>query len=186
MHRDRVFGYSLFELLVTIGIAVLVLSLGLPSFGSLVAEHRLRVEVDALFHAMHLARKESIMRRRVVTLCPSRDGLSCVPGDDWSHGWIMFVNLDRDLPAARDPGEPVLRAHAASSHNQVFANRQSFSFRATQLRATNGTLLFCDKARRAAPRALVVSHTGRARVSRTDSRGRPRACPDYVKLMSPL
>lgn len=186
MHRNRACGYTLFELLMTIGIAVLVMSLGLPSFGRLVADHRLRVDVDALFHAMHLARKESIMRRRVVTLCPSRDGLSCLPGVDWSDGWIMFVNLDRDLPADRDPGEPVLRAYAANSHNQVFGNRRSFSYRSTHLRATNGTLLFCDKARRAAPRALVVSHTGRPRVSRTDSRGRPRACPDYVKLMPPI
>jgi type IV fimbrial biogenesis protein FimT len=175
-------GYSLYELIITVGIAALVLSLGVPSFGKMLANHRLKIEVDALFHAVHLARKESIVRRRAVTLCPSRDGQNCIAGFDWSGGWIMFVNLDRDTPAARDPGEPLLQRNSVSSHNNVTANRRSFSFRTTALRATNGTFIFCDKARRASPRALVVSYTGRPRVSRIDRSGDPYICPDYVKL----
>ncbi len=174
-------GYSLYELIITIGMVALVMSLGVPSFGRMLADQRLKVEVDAIFHAVHLARKESVVRRRAVTLCPSPDGQNCEPGFDWSYGWIMFVNLDRDAPAARDVDEPVLQQYSVSSHNQVVANRGSFSFRTTALRATNGTFIFCDKARRAAPRALVVSYTGRPRVSRIDRHGKPYKCPDYVK-----
>ena len=175
--RQQAGGYSLYELIVTIGVVALVMSLGVPSFGRMLADHRLKAEVDALFHAVHLARKESVVRRRAITLCPSRDGLNCEPGFDWSHGWIMFVNLDRDAPAARDPDEPVLQRFSGTLHNLVSANRRSFSFRTTELRATNGTLIFCDKARRAAARALVVSYTGRPRVARQDRRGKPYRCP---------
>lgn len=170
-------GYSLYELIITIGVVAVITSLGVPSFGKMVADHRLRVEVDALFHAVHLARKESILRRRAVTLCPTRDALNCQPGMDWSIGWMMFVNLDRDQPATRDSNEPVLQQFSVDIHNQVTANRTSFSFRTTELRATNGTFIFCDKAGRAAPRALVVSYTGRPRVSRNDRRGNPYECP---------
>ena len=67
-------GYSLYELLMTLGLVTLIMTLGVPSFGAIVANQRLRVEVDALFHAIHLARKESIVRRRVMSLCPTRDG----------------------------------------------------------------------------------------------------------------
>ena len=116
------------------------------------------------------------MRRRAVTLCPSRDGQNCEPGFDWSGGWIMFVNLDRDAPARRDSDEPVLQQFSVSLHNKVTANRRSFSFRTTALRATNGTIIFCDKARRAAARALIVSYTGRPRVSRIDRSGKPYQC----------
>ena len=172
------FGYSLYELLITMGVFALVLTLGIPSFGKIVANHRLRVEVDALFHAVHLARKESIVRRRAVTLCPTHDGEHCAGGFDWSDGWMMFVNLDRDRPARRDDGEPVLRHHTAILHNEITANRRSFSFRTTALRATNGTIVVCDRTRRVAPRALIVSYTGRPRVSLTDRRGRPWNCPD--------
>lgn len=186
MSRKPADGYSLYELIMTVAVVALVLSLGVPSFGRIVAEHRLRVGVDTLFHAIHLARKESIVRRRVVTLCPSADGQNCLSGFDWSEGFIMFVNRDRDSPAQRDADEPLIRQYPASSHNKVVANRRSFSFRTTALRATNGTFILCDKARRAKARALIVSYTGRPRVSLIDRFGKPRQCPDYVKLTASL
>lgn len=179
-------GYSLYELIGTVGLVALVLSLGVPSFGRIVAEHRLKVEVDVLFHAIHLARKESIVRRREVTLCPSANGRDCLPGFDWSEGFIMFVNLDRDGPAERDPDEPVIQRYSTSSHNLILANRRSFSFRTTALRATNGTFTLCDKARRGAARRLIVSYTGRPRVSLIGRDRNPRQCSDYVKLTSRL
>ena len=126
-------GYSLYELVITIGVVALVMSLGVPSFGRMLANHRLKVEVDALFHAVHLARKESVVRRRAVTLCPSHDGQNCSPGFDWSAGWIMFVNLDRDAPASRDLDEPLLQQFSVNLHNQVVANRRSFVLTATEI-----------------------------------------------------
>ena len=50
--------------------------------------------------------------------------------------------------------------------------------RATQKRATNGTLVVCDRAARASPVALVVSYTGRPRAAEKDPRGRPYSCAD--------
>ncbi len=101
-YRYRIRGFSLYELLMTLTLVALVLTLGIPSFGSIVANNRLRVEVDALFHAVHLARKASVVRRRVITICPSYDGFNCEPCLDWSMGWMMFVNTARDQPPARD------------------------------------------------------------------------------------
>ena len=171
-------GYSLLELLMTLGLFALVLTLGIPSFGAIVANHRLRVEVDQFFHAIHLARKASVVRRRVVTICPTANGRDCGGAADWSTGWMMFVNLDRDWPARREADEPILRWLKVQPQNRVVANRLSFSLRSVDLRATNGTLVFCDRAGRARPRALVISYTGRPRVAYTDRRGQPYACPD--------
>jgi len=171
-------GFSLYELLMTMTLASLVLTLGVPSFGSIVANHQLRVEVDALFHAVHLARKSSIVRRRVVTLCPSHNGSDCEPGFDWSIGWIMFVNTDRDYPVVRDDNEAILSHHPVDQNTRIMSNRKTFTLRSTELRATNGTLVFCDRRGRASARALVISYTGRPRVSRKDRRGRPYRCAD--------
>lgn len=173
-HTER--GYSLYELAMTLALAALVLTVGLPSFGSLAADKRLRTETDALFHAVHLARKASIVRRRVVSLCPSVDGTSCSQGYDWSMGWIVFANVDRDEPPQVDAGEPVLQLHAVDERVQITANRRGFTLRSTHLRATNGTLVVCDRSGRAETRALVVSYTGRPRVARTDSRGNDYTC----------
>jgi type IV fimbrial biogenesis protein FimT len=171
-------AYTLYELLITLGLASLVLTIGLPSFSNIVADHRLRMEVNALFHNVHLARKESIARRRAVTLCPSADGQSCGPSEAWSDGWIRFVNIDRDEPPVRDVGEPLLHHHRVSPGSVIVANRAAFTLRSTRLRATNGTLVVCDRKNRAEPRALVISFTGRPRVTRSDRRGNPYGCDD--------
>jgi type IV fimbrial biogenesis protein FimT len=171
-------GYSLYELLMTLALVALILTLGLPSFGSLVADKRLRVETDALFHAVHVARKSSLVRRRAVSLCPSVDGESCNPGYDWSDGWIMFANVDRDDPPRVDGNEPVLARHSVDDTVRILANRRGFTLRSTHLRATNGTLVVCDRAGRAKARALVVSYTGRPRVAAADSRGNAYRCND--------
>ena len=171
-------GFSLYELVMTLGLITLVTTLAVPSFGAIAANHRLRVETDKLFHAIHHARKESVVRRRVVTICPTIDGQNCGNAADWSAGWMMFVNIDRDWPATRETDEPVIKWLKVHPRTRVAANRRSFSLRSVDLRATNGTLVFCDRASRGRPRALVVSYTGRPRVAYENTRGRPYRCPD--------
>ena len=176
--RQNTRGYSLYELLMTLTLVALIAGLGLPSFSGIVARAGMHVEINALFHAIHVARKESIMRKRIVSLCPSLDGLSCEPGLDWSNGWLMFENTDRDEPPRRDSGEPLLQAHQVGENVRIMANRPGFTLRATQKRATNGTFVVCDRSDRAVPVALVVSYTGRPRVTRETRRGEPYSCAD--------
>ncbi|MFQ5610106.1 MAG: GspH/FimT family pseudopilin [Woeseiaceae bacterium] len=176
--RRKKLGFSLYELLITIAIASTILAVGVPSFGELVARNRQSAEINALFHAVHVARKESIMRRRVVSICPSTDGLQCAPGRDWSAGWLMFENADGDEPPFVDPGEPVLDRHRVNTAVRLSANRKGFTLRAVFKRATNGTIVACDVADRVPPKALVISYTGRPRVALKTTRGKAYACLD--------
>jgi type IV fimbrial biogenesis protein FimT len=169
-------GFSLLELLLTIALVALILGLGVPSFSKISARARQGVALDALFHAVHLARKESIMRRRVVSLCPSFDGLRCAPGSDWSGGFLVFENSDRDEPPQVDGGEPVLHRHSPPEGIEIRANRRGFTLRSTVLRATNGTIVVCDRAGRIPARAVVISYTGRPRVALETPRGTPYSC----------
>jgi type IV fimbrial biogenesis protein FimT len=171
-------AFSLYELLMTMTLIALVLTLGIPTFGSIIANHRLMVEINALFHDVHLARVGSVVRRRAVAICPTYDGLNCEADFDWSMGWMTFVNTDRDYPVARDDDEPVLSHHQVDQNALIMSNRKSFTFRSTELRTTNGTLVFCDRGGRATARALVISYTGRPRVTREDSRGESYPCLD--------
>lgn len=171
-------GYTLYELLLTLGLIAALAAVGLPSFAETIARQRQAAEINALFHAVHVARKTSIVRRRVISLCPSTDGTSCLDSTDWSAGWILFENTDRDAPPGVDPGESVLRYHRVSEAIRIHANRKGFTMRATTLRATNGTLIACDAADRIPARALVVSYTGRPRVADRMTSGEPYRCPD--------
>ncbi len=171
-------GFTLYELLLSLALVAILVSLGVPSFATLLARSRQAVEINALFHAVHLARKESIVQRKVVSLCPSVDGLRCRPGTDWSSGWIVFRNADRDSPPQVDPGEVVILAHTVADNFRVSANRRGFTLRATVRRATNGTFVVCDSQNRVRPKALVVSYTGRPRVAGERLDGRPYSCAD--------
>ena len=169
-------GFTLYELIMTIALVGIVLAAGLPAFSSTLARNRQAVEINALFHAIHGARKESIMRRKVVSLCPSSDGRHCEPGMDWSAGWIMFENRDRDSPPTVDPGEAVLQVHRVTGQTRIHANRRGFTLRATYLRATNGTFIVCDRAASIPAKALVISYTGRPRVAFERPDGTPYTC----------
>jgi type IV fimbrial biogenesis protein FimT len=171
-------GFTLFELLMTVALAAIILTIGLPSFSNTLARNRQNIEINALFHAIHLAREESIRRREVMTVCASSDQRTCSGGLDWSAGWILFNNTDRDSPPQVDPGEAVVMAHRVDASVRVSANRRAFTFRATYRRATNGTLVFCERNDRIPARALVVSYTGRPRVAATTPNGTPHSCAD--------
>ena len=116
------------------------------------------------------------MRKQVVSICPTLDGNACSPGRDWSHGFLVFENGDRDDPPQIDAGEILLHRHRTNGSVKIAANRRGFTLRATFLRATNGTLVVCDRAGRVMPRALVISYTGRPRVAGQSPDGAPYAC----------
>lgn len=171
-------GYSLYELLITMAIGAVVLGASVPMFSDVLARNRQRAEINALFHAMYDARKQSLASRRVVSLCPSDGRPQCQPGTDWSNGWIMFVNADRDWPPFVDSGESIIRYHRVHSQVRLTANRSGFTSRGIRQRATNGTFVACDRAARVVPRALVISYTGRPRATVAKPNGDPYDCAD--------
>ena len=170
-------GLSLLELVVVIGVVSMVLALGVPAFEQIIHTNRLVAEANKMIRTVHLAKNEAAKHNREVVICPSLDGSKCVGNlSAWQDGWLLFVNLDRDRPVAIDDGEPRLLAHRVSPTVNVVANRMSFAFHHFAKRSTNGTIVFCSAQGKSAPRAVVVSYTGRPRVARTRTDGRPYAC----------
>ncbi len=174
----RIAGFTLYELVITVMLLAVLASLAFPGFSALLARQKQRVEINTLFGAIHLARKESILKRRVVSICPTADFLQCGARSDWSHGWLMFENVDRDSPPSVDAGETILRRHRVADSISIDANRSGFTLRATFLRATNGTIVVCDSQDRVRPKALVVSYTGRPRVADHRTNGDPYSCAE--------
>jgi type IV fimbrial biogenesis protein FimT len=168
-------GYSLYELLVTLSVATLLIVIGAPPLGSLVARNALTVEVNALHHALHFGRQEAIKRRLNLVLCQSVDGRRCTGGADWGSGWMLFVDDDDDGRA--DPAESVLRHHRPGRTVNIMTNRRKYTLRGVRRRNTNGTFLICDGAGRVPSRALIVSYTGRPRSAPGSDAPARLACP---------
>lgn len=164
MERRR--GHTLPELVFTMAIAVGLLGWGVPAFRDLRLDTARSREVNQLVQGVYLARSEAIKRNGVVSLCPSRDGEWCAPaGTPWHRGWLVFVNDDRDSPAVRDPGEELLRVFPAWEQGLVHANRTTLSFRPFGQVGVTASFTFCDQRGAGAARAVIISQTGRPRVS---------------------
>jgi len=87
-------GFTLLELLITLSIAAILVSLTAPSFQQTIDNNRLNTLNDKLLTFLRAARTEALSRSRAITVCPSNDQATC--SGSWGDGWIMFVDNDAD------------------------------------------------------------------------------------------
>lgn len=172
----RTDGWTLPETLAALAVVAL-LAAATPALRGLLLDARMTSAVNSLVHAIHLARQQAHVSLRDVVVCRGAAGVQCAPAGNWSSGWLVFVNFDRDDPPVIDPGEPVLHATDPQSLRSVQSNRRAFVMRPFSLRATNGTVVFCDERGTAHARAVIVSYTGRPRAATRSAGGRPLTCP---------
>jgi type IV fimbrial biogenesis protein FimT len=111
-HRHRQRGYSLLEMLVTVGIAAVVLGVGVPSFREVLANNRMAGAANDLITSIHVARTEAVKRRGTVSLCGSSNWDAANPDCDLAGGtgWIVFFDADGDVSV--DAGDTVVYTHA--------------------------------------------------------------------------
>ena len=172
----RELGFTLWELLCTLGIAGIAFGAGIPAFSAFVLDARLTADVNGWVLAVQLARSEAAKRGRPVVLCRTADTRRCAGAAALSAGWMVFVNLDDALPPQRSDPEPLLYAHTPEVEGTIAGNRPYYEFRPGR-RSTNGTTVFCDRRGAAAAKAVIVSYTGRPRVDTRDADRRPLQCP---------
>lgn len=172
-------GYTLWELLYTLALAGVIVGLGAPSLSRFVLESRLSADVNGLVTAIQLARSEAAKRGRPVVLCKTRDRWTCGGVElEYGAGWMVFVNVDGRRPPERSATEPLLYAHEPRVTGPITSNRAAFEFRPFHRRSTNGTVTFCDRRGETAARAVIVSYTGRPRVSGRGPGNRRLRCAD--------
>lgn len=170
-------GWTLIELLFALAIAAIVLTTGIPGFRDFVLNSRRTSRVNAVVHAVHLAKNEAIKRNRFVALCKTVDGQQCGSGPvTWGDGWLVFVNNDNDRPVRVDADEPILLIKPPIENGTATANRNAFSFTPDYRRSTNGTVVFCDPRGPGEARAVIVSYTGRPRISARNARDGSLTC----------
>jgi len=170
-------GFTLVELMITLAIAAIILTFAIPGFVNLIKDNRQSTQINGLLNALSIARSESIKLNRPVTVCQSSDGAGCTNAG-WDSGWIVFSDLN--TRGSVDGNDQVLQVFGSLSGQTtvVSANFANFiTYDSDGTSNNNGEFIMCDDRGAASAKALCVTATGRAYVSKTGCNGGGIACP---------
>ena len=176
-------GFTIYELMITLLVAGVLLTIGLPNLSEFTRNSRISGTANDLHSSFLLARSEAARAKSNVTICSSANSMAAnadCDGSPFDDGWIIFVDQDGDI--VRDAGEPVLRSHSTIPDGiDITTNGGAsyFSFAATGLGrgdvagAAMQTAVICDARGNtvaaggsSAARYLVVTPIGRATILR--------------------
>lgn len=85
-------GFTLVELMITLAIAAILVSVGIPSFRSVIQTNRAATQTNELVTALNLARSEAVKRSSNISVCASSDSATCSASSNWATGWILFAD----------------------------------------------------------------------------------------------
>ena len=101
-------GFTLVELMITLAVMVILISIATPGFIGVAQNNRAATQANELLSALHIARSEAATRGVPVSVCASANTTSCAGASDWAQGWIVFT--DAVAPSGSvDAGDAVLR-----------------------------------------------------------------------------
>lgn len=100
-------AFTLVELMIAVAVLAVLAALAVPSFQYVNNASRLSGMANELVASLQVARSEAIRRGVRTVICPSTDGVACIAGSDWSAGWMLFFDDNRNNTP--DAGETVLR-----------------------------------------------------------------------------
>lgn len=94
-------GFTLIELMITLVIAAIIMTIAVPSFLTTIQSSRLTTQVNDLAADISLARSEAIKRGVRVGLCRSANPSAGTPtcggsSNTWSTGWLIYADDDAD------------------------------------------------------------------------------------------
>ena len=84
-------GFTLIELMVTVAILAILVSIAVPSFRDMIQSNRMLSITNNLMTALQFARSEAIKRGVRVDVCRQSNG-ACSNGTGWQDGWLVKVN----------------------------------------------------------------------------------------------
>lgn len=158
------------ELMITLGVASILLSVGVPSFRGVIMDNRMVRDSNQFAGSINLARSSAVRYQRNATICTSANYSAAVPtcaaSTDWSQGWVVWVDKDRD--GATDANE-ILSVQEPLDDSTAFsaATAARFSYDARGFGASPaGTLTLCDTRDGETGRSIKVNTVGRTNISR--------------------
>lgn len=120
---ERSKGVTLVELLVTIAIVAILVTIGFPSFQSSLRSNRIASTNNELIASLSLARSEAVRSVRGGGICASSDGVTC--SGAWADGWIVWQDVAAGTNGEFDDDDLVVRHINAPTNMSVTLKNSS-------------------------------------------------------------
>lgn len=171
--KQRAWGFTLMELLVTVAVMAVLLTVGVPSMAAMVKSTRELNTYHLLTASLATARISAVRHNTPVVVCPTRDGATCLDEPRWEDGWL--IRLEDTTPGGREPVLQHIDGIGAGLALRSTNGRRKVRFTpAGWSYGSNASIRLCTSK---APRLLgkvVVNNAGRARTERLRE---PAPCP---------
>lgn len=176
-------GFTLVELMITLVVAAILLSLAVPSFQTIIRNSRTATNANKLIATLHLAKSEAIKRGLQVTV-----RRKSTTSNVWEEGWDVFSDINGN-GAFNDNGDTnlceagedcLIKTTSALTNNFTLRTTNYTDWMAylangmtTSSGLTNDTFRLCDDlADTTTSKAITVNKTGRVRSETTTA-----SCP---------
>lgn len=160
-------GFTLVELMITIAVAAILLSAGVPAFTNFIRDNRLQSAASGIVADFTAARTEAARTFLTVSVCPSTAGTSC-DGADWNTGRVVYVDANGNGSAE---STEIIRWSSPSSTGPS-ATASGFggvvAFRPTGAAVMAGSIDLCDERSGDYGRRVDVSAAGRVALRRVN------------------
>lgn len=163
-------GFTLLELIITMAIAAILLTIAVPSFQTTIANNRLATQTNSLVTDINIARSEAVKRGTGVVLCSSADPNAAAPaclgaGNAWTGGWIVFVDANTN-GAFNPPGDTLIKVSQAIGGTATILTAGALNTFTYNGDGTSTAAIFaiCDDRGEAFGRQVQIRPTGRPRL----------------------
>jgi len=165
-------GFTIPEILITLGIIAIVLSTAVPGISSMIKDNRLATQLNSVVTHIHIARAEAAKRDVRVIMCrsssPNAAAPSCGGAENvWTSGYIVFADDGNYSNNVYDSGSDtlLLRGQPATSgitmHTSSSWNRNlEFNPNGSINESTVAFMALCDDRRSDNGRQIQVATSG--------------------------
>jgi type IV fimbrial biogenesis protein FimT len=162
---SRQLGVTLIELLVTLSIVVILMTVAVPGMQEFMSTNRLSTTTTDFMGTLNYARSEAVKRGTQVTACMSANGSSCATSGDWSQGRIVFLDVNGDGTVDSGDGDTVLRTSAATASGYTLKGTvDAITFERNGSTHDTGTVTLCVNSDEAKAQSVIITAAG-ARIS---------------------